>query len=179
VAANLPEDSIIVNVQGDEPMISPETIDRAVDALIQDDSADISTTFEPITSLGELLNGNNVKVVLGDRGYAVHFSRSPMPWPREASLRYGGDPNRAIREEPDLLVNYRKHTGLYVYRRDFLLKFARLRPSALERIESLEQLRAIENGYQIYVARVDERSVEVDTVEDLRRAEKFLKRRSN
>jgi 3-deoxy-manno-octulosonate cytidylyltransferase (CMP-KDO synthetase) len=108
VAGSMPDGSIIVNVQGDEPMISPDTIDAAVTALIDDPQADMSTTCEPITDKWcELLNGNVVKVVVGDNGYAQHFSRSPMPWPREASLRYGGDPNKAIENEPDLLQNYR------------------------------------------------------------------------
>ena len=100
VAKGLPQGSIIVNVQGDEPVISPATIDAAVNALLHDPQADMATTCEPLESLGDLLNGNNVKVVIGDAGYAIHFSRSPMPWPRDASLRHGGDPNRAIEEEP-------------------------------------------------------------------------------
>ena len=174
VAENLPEGSIIVNVQGDEPTISPNTIDKAVEALINDENADIATTCEPIGSLWELLNGNVVKVVIGDRGYALHFSRSPMPWPREASLRYGGDPNRAIEEEPELLSNFRKHTGLYVYRREYLLKFTKLPQSKLEKIEMLEQLRALENGAKIRVVEVEETSIGVDTAEDLERVRKIL-----
>ena len=103
VAASLPKGSIIVNVQGDEPLISPKTIDRAVEALIADDAADMSTTWEPIESLGDLLNGNNVKLTVDDNGNALYFSRSPFPWPRDASLRYNGDPNVAIETEPELL----------------------------------------------------------------------------
>ncbi len=169
VAEHLPEDSIIVNVQGDEPTISPNVIDAAVEALLADPTADIATTCEPVTSLGELLNGNNVKVVVGDAGYALHFSRSPMPWPREASLRYGGDPNQAIEEEPDLLSNFRKHTGLYVYRREYLLKFTKLPQTRLERFEMLEQLRALENGAKIRVVDVTESSIGVDTQGDYER----------
>lgn len=168
VAKALPEGSIIVNVQGDEPLISPATIDRAVKALLRDDAADIATTCEPIESLGELLNGNNVKVVTGDLGYAIHFSRSPMPWPREASLRYGGDPNRAIEHEPELLLNFRKHTGLYVYRREYLLKFTQMSQTRLEKFEMLEQLRALENGAKIRVVDAAARSIGVDTEEDLK-----------
>ena len=174
VAENLPEGSIIVNVQGDEPTISPNTIDRAVEALINDENADIATTCEPIGSLWELLNGNVVKVVIGDRGYALHFSRSPMPWPREASLRYGGDPNRAIEEEPELLSNFQKHTGLYVYRREYLLEFTKMPQTRLEQFEMLEQLRALENGAKIRVVEVDETSIGVDTAEDLERVRKIL-----
>lgn len=169
VAESLPEDSIVVNVQGDEPLISPDVIDAAVNALISDPMAEMTTTCEPITSLGELLNGNAVKVVVGDKGYALHFSRSPMPWPREASLRYGGDPNQAIEEEPELLLNFRKHTGLYVYRRDYLLKFTKMPQTRLEQFEMLEQLRALENGAKIRVVDVTESSIGVDTIEDLER----------
>ena len=174
VAENLPEGSIIVNVQGDEPTISPNTIDKAVEALINDENADIATTCEPIGSLWELLSGNVVKVVIGDTGYALHFSRSPMPWPREASLRYGGDPNHAIEEEPDLLSNFRKHTGLYVYRREYLLEFTKMPQTRLEQFEMLEQLRALENGAKIRVVEVDETSIGVDTAEDLERVRKIL-----
>ena len=102
----------------------------------------MSTTWEPIESLSDLLNGNNVKVVVGDNGYPLYFSRSPVPWPREAALRHEGDPNKAIEEEPDLLKNYKKHTGLYVYRREYLLKFTKLPQTRLEHYEMLEQLRS-------------------------------------
>jgi 3-deoxy-manno-octulosonate cytidylyltransferase (CMP-KDO synthetase) len=176
IAKDLPEGSIIVNVQGDEPLISPLTIEAAVDALIADSSADISTICEPIGSLWELLNGNNVKVVIGDNGYALHFSRSPMPWPREASLRYGGDPNQAIEEEPELLSNFKKHTGLYVYRREYLLEFTKLPQTRLEKLEMLEQLRALENGAKIRVVEAAASSIGVDTAEDLERVRGILDR---
>lgn len=175
VAETLPADSIIVNVQGDEPLISPGTIDAAVMALADDPQADMATTCEPITDQwNELLNGNVVKVVVGDAGYAVYFSRSPFPFPREASLRHGGDPGRAINEEPDLLSIFRKHTGLYVYRREYLLKFARLAQTRLERLEMLEQLRALENGARIRVVEAKTGSIGVDTAEDLERVRRIL-----
>ncbi len=166
VAASLPPHSIIVNVQGDEPLISPKTIDAAVESLVDDPEADIATTCEPIASLQELSNGNVVKVVVSDRGYAIHFSRSPMPYPRDASLRYGGDPNIAIIEEPELLSLFRKHTGLYVYRREYLLRLSKLPPTTLERIEMLEQLRAIEDGARIRVVSSVGSSIGIDTRED-------------
>jgi 3-deoxy-manno-octulosonate cytidylyltransferase (CMP-KDO synthetase) len=175
VAESLPENSIIVNVQGDEPIISPETIDRAVSALLDDDAADMSTTWEPIESLGDLLSGNNVKVAVGENDYALYFSRSPLPWPREASLRHGGDPNDAIEEEPELLQNYKKHTGLYVYRREYLLKFTKMLPTWLEQYEMLEQLRALENGARIKVVKAAGRSIGVDTQEDYERVCALLK----
>ena len=169
VARTLPEGAIIVNVQGDEPLIAPETIDAAVRALVDDAEAQMSTTFEPISSLSELLNGNVVKVVISDAGYAVYFSRSPMPFPRDASLRYDGDPNRAIREEPELMSFFRKHTGLYVYRREYLLRLSKLPPTQLENIEMLEQLRALEDGAKIRVVAAAASSIGVDTREDYER----------
>jgi 3-deoxy-manno-octulosonate cytidylyltransferase (CMP-KDO synthetase) len=179
VANSLPDGSIIVNVQGDEPVISPETINRAVEALLNDDLADLSTTCEPITGLWELLNGNNVKVVVGDNGYAIYFSRSPMPWPREASLRFGGDLNQAIEEEPGLLTNFRKHTGLYVYRREYLLKFTKMAQTWLEKFEMLEQLRALENGAKIRVVDAVGESIGVDTQEDLERVRTIIEAKAS
>ena len=173
-ARDLPETSVIVNVQGDEPLISPESIDRAVNAILESD-ADIVTLWEPIRSKGsELLNGNVVKVVYGDDGYALYFSRSPMPFPREAALRCGGDPGRAIDDEPELLNNFRKHVGLYVYRRKYLLEYTKLPPTRLERIEMLEQLRALENGAKIKMVEAASRSVGVDTREDFERVQDII-----
>lgn len=175
VAANLPAGSIIVNIQGDEPIISHATIDRAVEALLGDDQADMATSCEPITRLhGELLNGNVVKVLIDDKGYARHFSRSPMPFPRDASLRYDGDPGRALEAEPELMSIFRKHTGLYVYRREYLLRFTKLPQTRLEQIESLEQLRALEDGARIRVVESSGRSIGVDTAEDFRRVKDLI-----
>ena len=175
VAADLPAGSIVVNVQGDEPMISPETIDSAIDALIGDENADMSTTCEPITSVhGELLNGNVVKVVIDDNGYARHFSRSPMPFPLDASLRYGGDPGRALEAEPELMSIFRKHTGIYAYRREYLLRLAKLPQTRLEQIESLEQIRALEDGAKIRVVEAAGRSIGVDTLEDFERVKDLI-----
>jgi len=169
VAATLPEGSVVVNVQGDEPLIAPETIDAGVTALIRDADAVMATTSEPIARLAELLNGNVVKVVVGDSGYAVHFSRSPMPFPRDAALRYDGDPNRALVEEPHLLSMFRKHTGLYVYRREYLLRISRRPQTKLEKIEMLEQLRALEDVAKIRVVEAAGSSIGVDTQEDYER----------
>lgn len=174
VAERVPEGSVVVNVQGDEPVISPDTIDAAVNAILSDDTTDIATTSEPIDDTGELWNGNVVKVVTGDTGYAIYFSRSPMPFPRDASLRHGGDPNRALVEEPELMSIFRKHTGLYVYRREYLLKFSRLPQTKLEQVEMLEQLRALEYGARIRVVDAVARSIGVDTAEDLERVRTIL-----
>ena len=166
VAAELSDAEIIVNVQGDEPLISPETIEQAIDEMAKDSAAGIVTTWEPIESLEELLNFDNVKVVVGDNGYALYFSRSPMPFPRDAFLRHG-DPNEALMFEPELLSNYRKHTGLYVYRREVLLQFTRWPQTRLEKYEGLEQLRALEHGVKIRVIKAAASSIGVDTQEDL------------
>lgn len=174
VAAGLPEGSIVVNVQGDEPLIAPPTIDAAVNALLRDKSADMATTSEPIEELGELLNFNNVKVVVAKSGYALYFSRSPMPFPRDASLRHDGDPNRALVEEPELMSIFRKHTGLYVYRREYLLRFTKLPQTKLERLESLEQLRALEDGAKIRIVDAVGKSIGVDTKDDLERVRQVL-----
>ena len=167
VAQELPEGSIIVNVQGDEPVISPATIDQAVRALISDPSAEMATTFEKIESIEDLLNPNIVKIAVGENGNAVYFSRLPIPFPREEAMRHG-DLVSALRHEPELLKTFHKHTGLYVYRREFLLEFTKMRPTQLERSEVLEQLRALENGARIKAVESKSRSIGVDTEADLK-----------
>jgi 3-deoxy-manno-octulosonate cytidylyltransferase (CMP-KDO synthetase) len=171
VAESLSPGTIIVNVQGDEPMISSLTIDKAVKALLSDSHADIATTSEPITDLDDIKNGNVVKVVTNSDGYALYFSRSPVPYPRQAMQSTNGSGNA------DLLKYFRKHSGLYVYRREYLLKFTRLPPSRLEQIEMLEQLRALEDGARIKVVEVDERSIGVDTQGDLERVRRLVEER--
>lgn len=159
---------VIVNVQGDEPLISPRTIERAIDALAADTGAVVSTTCEPITDAADVLSPDVVKVVLDERGYALYFSRAPVPFPREAARRHGSL-EAALAREPALVAGFRKHTGLYVYRRDFLLEYARLPQGTLEREESLEQLRILERGARIRVVEVEESSIGVDTEADLAR----------
>jgi 3-deoxy-manno-octulosonate cytidylyltransferase (CMP-KDO synthetase) len=166
VAHDLPHGSIVVNVQGDEPLILPETIDRAVEAMINSD-ADIVTTSEPIDNVDDIFDSNIVKVVAGADGNALYFSRSAVPFCREASSQYGGDLRTALKSEPELLAAFRKHTGLYVYRREYLLEFTRLPRSPLEKLEMLEQLRALENGARIKVVEAAGRSIGVDTEKDL------------
>lgn len=173
VAENLPENSIIVNVQGDEPLISPRTIEKAVEAILQDDSIDIATTCELIDAAEDVLNSDIVKVVCDEKGFGLYFSRSPVPFPREAVRQYGTLEN-ALREEKNLLSLYRKHTGLYVYRREFLLKYTELNQTNLEKTELLEQLRALQNGARIKVVEVAERSIGVDTREDFERVRQIL-----
>ena len=172
VAVDLPEGSIIVNVQGDEPAISPKTIDRAVEAMLESDAL-IVTTFEPVRSLEELENPNIVKVVTNAAGRALYFSRSPMPFHREASLRHGS-PQEAVRNEPEILKHYKKHTGLYVYRREYLLEYTKMPQTELEKLEMLEQLRALENGAYIKVVESASSSIGVDTRDDLERVREML-----
>ena len=162
------ECDIVVNVQGDEPLISPDTIEVAVGALLEDEAAEVSTTSEPIETAADVLSSDVVKVVVDARGRALYFSRSPVPYPREAARRYGSLA-AALEIEPDLLGTFRKHTGLYVYRRAFLLEYARWPQTALERAESLEQLRILERGAKIRVVETDETSIGVDTPADLER----------
>ena len=175
VAENLPEDSIIVNVQGDEPLISPKTIEKAIEAILQDDSIEMATTCELIDNAKDVLSSDVVKVVCDENGFALYFSRSPIPFPREVVGKFGTLEN-ALLNEKDLFSLYRKHTGLYVYRREFLLKYTKLKQTKLEKTEMLEQLRALENGARIKVVEVSDSSIGIDTREDFERVEKNIKR---
>lgn len=177
VASNIPDAEIVVNVQGDEPMISPATIERAVDTMVHEISkpngAGIVTTWEPIESPGDLLNPDLVKVVLDGDENAIYFSRSPIPYPRDAVKRHGS-PDAALANEPELLQMFRKHTGLYVYRREVLLQFTQWPASRLEQIEALEQLRALEHGIKIKCVAACAASTGVDTFADLERVRELM-----
>jgi 3-deoxy-manno-octulosonate cytidylyltransferase (CMP-KDO synthetase) len=170
VAATL-DAEFIVNVQGDEPLIEAATIDAAIEPLIADSQIQISTTSEPISSIEDVFNPNVVKVVAGADGFALYFSRSPVPHVRL-------DPRltleQALRRETALLSNYRKHSGLYAYRSQFLQQFARMEPSRLERLECLEQLRALENGFRIRVVKVGHAAIGVDTEQDYERVKRLV-----
>jgi 3-deoxy-manno-octulosonate cytidylyltransferase (CMP-KDO synthetase) len=166
----------LVNVQGDLPFIHAETIARAVAPMRRNPAVPMGTVCTPIYSAEEWRNPNIVKVLVNRAGFALYFSRAPIPFIRQDAVEASG--KTRARGMGRRLWGYRR-LGLYVYRRDFLLKFARLRPTALERIESLEQLRALENGYRIYVAEVDERSIEVDTPADLRNAARYWTARAH
>jgi 3-deoxy-manno-octulosonate cytidylyltransferase (CMP-KDO synthetase) len=170
VAAKIPEAEIIVNVQGDEPMISPQTIEKAVDVMAAElrkpNGAGITTTWEPIETTADLLDPDLVKVVIDDDDNALYFSRSVVPFPRDAVKRYGSL-EIALEEEPELLKLFRKHTGLYVYRRDVLLEFTKWPQTQLEQIEALEQLRALAHGVKIKVVEACTPSTGVDTLADL------------
>jgi 3-deoxy-manno-octulosonate cytidylyltransferase (CMP-KDO synthetase) len=156
---------IIVNVQGDEPLIDGRIVDRAIRPLLVDPTLPMTTLMTPIDSIEEWVDPNVVKLVTDQRGFALYFSRSPIPFPRDLpTLKLISQPPRQRRVLPRGIY---RHIGVYVYRRDFLLKFARMRPTPLETLEKLEQLRVLEHGYQIRVFRVDYKPLHVDTPEDL------------
>ena len=155
VAAGLDCD-LIVNVQGDEPLIEPDTIDAAIEPFRDDADLLMSTISTRILHNDALADPNVVKVVSDVRGFALYFSRSPIPYPRGAR------------------TSSYKHLGLYVYRREFLRRIAALAPTALERSESLEQLRVLENGFAIKVVETRHDSIGVDTPEDLERVRRQL-----
>jgi 3-deoxy-manno-octulosonate cytidylyltransferase (CMP-KDO synthetase) len=165
----------LVNVQGDLPFIRSDTIVRAIRPLKRDRTIPMGTVCTAIYEENEWRNANVVKVLIDRAGFALYFSRSPIPFVRNGAFV----PSRKKSMRPNRRLWGYRHLGLYVYRRDFLLKFARLRPTVLEQIESLEQLRALENGYRIYVTEVEEPGIEVDTPEDLEIAERYLKAQLN
>lgn len=175
--ADLSADSIVVNVQADEPLISPATISAAVDAIKADRHADIVSTYESIANYRDVLDPGVVKVVLDSAGYALYFSRSPIPYLRDEALAAGGL-EEALRGSPELLSRYKKHTGLYVYRNEYLQRMTAMSHSELENSEMLEQLRALQNGARIKVIEAAGTSVGVDTDEDLSRVREILEARA-
>ena len=156
--ASAEDAAIVVNIQGDEPLIDPNAIDIAILPLVHDSSVVMSTLKKRIEDPREVTDPNVVKVVTNQSGDAIYFSRSPIPFVRDAGTR---------------AVCF-KHIGLYVYRRDFLLNYSTLPIGPLETAERLEQLRALENGYAIRVVETDYESVGVDTPEDLERVSRLV-----
>jgi 3-deoxy-manno-octulosonate cytidylyltransferase (CMP-KDO synthetase) len=156
------ESEIIVNVQGDEPLIPPALIRQVARLLEQHPRSDIATLATPIESLAEFLNPNAVKVVTDDQGRALYFSRAPIPWNRD------GASNGLTSQR--VFAGARRHVGIYGYRVGALLRVAGLTPTELETTERLEQLRALENGLEIRVADAAERpGPDVNTAEDFER----------
>lgn len=158
-AQNLSAD-IIVNIQGDEPLMPPENIDAVARPLLEDASLPMSSLMCPATD-EEKDKPTVVKVVVDRMGNALYFSRSRIPYPREPSAP---------------AITY-KHLGIYAYRRDFLLQYAAMEPTPLEQMEMLEQLRVLENGYRIRMVRVEQTSIGVDTEEDLNRVRAIIAQR--
>jgi len=154
------DDHIVVNVQGDEPLIPPVVIDQVARNLAAQPDAGIATLCVPIDELEELVNPNAVKVVFGVGGMALYFSRATIPWPREAFAQ-------GARAMPGAGEWYR-HIGIYAYRTGFLHRYVSWEPAPLERLEQLEQLRALHHGVGIHVAPAAEPvPAGVDTPEDL------------
>ena len=157
VARAFPGFDVIINVQGDEPLIEPSVIDQLAAAFAEEPDL-LMATLKTRADEAEYNNPNAVKVVTGLNDYALYFSRSLLPYPRVRSENF----------------NVYKHIGIYAYRRDFLLTYAALAPTPLEKAESLEQLRALEHGYRIKVLETGFKPVGVDTPEDLEKVRAIL-----
>ena len=157
VALNYPDVDVIVNVQGDEPMLTPQVIDALAEAFIKDEKLTMAT-LKTLMDPEEYDNPNVVKVVTDLHDYALYFSRSLLPYRRKKTEDF-----KAY-----------KHIGIYAYRRDFLLQYAALEPTCLEQIESLEQLRVLENGFKIKVLNTDFHGIGIDTQEDLEAVNKIF-----
>ena len=155
---------LIVNIQGDEPLIDPDVIDQLVVLMKENPAAPVGTLVKKIEDAENLINPNIPKVVVDKDFYALYFSRSIIPFHRDRA-----DQRKWIRNE-----KYYQHIGLYIYRREFLLKFVKLPMSNLERIERLEQLRILENGYKIKVALTETDSIGVDVPSDIDRVISYV-----
>ena len=160
VAAGYTDMDVIINVQGDEPLIEPSLIDDLVMAFEAEPDLQMATVATPMEDEEEQRDPNNVKVVFDKNRYALYFSRSLMPYPRIKTA-----------------VKVYKHIGIYAYRRKFLLEYARMMPTPLEKTESLEQLRALENGYRIKVIPTNAHFVGVDTAEDLAKVNEIFRKK--
>lgn len=157
----LPADTLVVNVQGDEPLVPPELINQVAQTLADNAACAISTVAVPINDAAEINNPNVVKVVLNRSNEALYFSRATIPFVR--------DP------DAELAVTHLRHLGIYAYRADFLQAYTRLEPAPPEQAEALEQLRALWNGYRIAVHTASEAPpAGVDTAEDLERVRRIL-----
>jgi len=169
---------VVVNIQGDEPLIHHAMIDSLANTLLEDKEIPMATIIKKITKKEELLNPNVVKVVTDKEGYALYFSRSPIPYFRKDEEHHSmldvaswfsdqsADPSKN---------SYYKHIGIYAYTKDFLFTYTNLPKSKLEESEKLEQLRALENGYKIKTVETEFDTVGVDTPEDVKKVEEMLK----
>lgn len=166
---------IVVNIQGDEPLIDPCTIDDAVELLSKDSEAGMSTLKAPIHELEDIWNPNVVKVLTDQCGYAIYFSRAPIPYPRVKEMT-GSSIQEILRKHPRLAKHFFRHIGLYAYRSEFLARFTKWEPSPLELLEDLEQLRAIEHGVKIKVGIASAAPIGIDTPEDLEKIRRMLDR---
>ncbi|HKN76934.1 MAG TPA: 3-deoxy-manno-octulosonate cytidylyltransferase [Candidatus Acidoferrum sp.] len=153
---------VFVNVQGDEPLLDPVAVDTAIAALLEEPASAIATVATPIKTPADIMDPNVVKTVLDFDSNGLYFSRAPIPWVRDTASK--------------IQVRHLKHLGLYVFQRDALLEYPTLPQGELERIEQLEQLRWLENGWKIRVAEVEHDAVSVDVPEDVARVEKLLQK---
>ena len=151
---------VFVNVQGDEPLLDPAAVDTAVNSLLEEPAAAIATVAVLIRTPGDIMDPNVVKTVLDFEDNALYFSRAPLPWVRDSAAKTH--------------ARHLKHLGLYVFQRDALLEYPTLPQGELERIEQLEQLRWLENGWKIRVAEVEHDAVSVDVPEDITKVESLL-----
>ena len=158
VASKYAEVDVIINVQGDEPLIDPKVIDELAQEFLNDTALQMASVMS-IMDTEDYQNPNVVKVVTDLNNNALYFSRSLLPYPRVAGK-----------------VNVYKHIGIYAYKKDFLLKFAKLEPTPLEQSESLEQLRALENGYKIKMIKTKAKFIGVDSIEDLQTVNELLRK---
>jgi 3-deoxy-manno-octulosonate cytidylyltransferase (CMP-KDO synthetase) len=159
VAAHVAGD-VFVNVQGDEPLLDPAAVDAAISSMLEEPQASIATVATPVKTPGDIMDPNVVKTVVDFDGNALYFSRAPIPWVRDTANK--------------IQVRHLKHLGLYVFQREALLEYPTLPQGELERIEQLEQLRWMENGWKIRVAEVEHDAVSVDVPADVERVEKLL-----
>lgn len=148
---------VIVNIQGDEPLIEPDMINSIIDSFIEDNTIPMSTLKYKLTDMTEIENPNAVKVVTDKNDFAIYFSRSVIPYPRNLNMD-----------------NYYKHVGIYGYKRDFVMEYAKMESTPLELSESLEQLRVLENGYKIKVLETPYKIIGVDTQEELERVREYI-----
>jgi 3-deoxy-manno-octulosonate cytidylyltransferase (CMP-KDO synthetase) len=152
---------VYVNVQGDEPLIDPGTIDAVVSEMLEDETVQVATPCSAIRQPNDIMDPNITKVVRDFDGNAIYFSHAPIPWVRD--------------KDRPVAVKHWKHIGLYAFRREALLEFPTLPPGELERVEQLEQLRWIENGFRIRVVETEYDAVSVDVPEDIARVEQLLR----
>lgn len=157
VAKHYEDYDVIINVQGDEPLINPEMIDSLIKPFVEDEKLQMATLKYKLDNLEDIDNPNNVKVICDKDDFAIYFSRCPIPFRRNLNM--------------DI---YYKHVGVYGYKRDFVIDFAKMPQTPIEKSESLEQLRVLENGYKIKVVETDHKILGVDTVEDLKKVNDFV-----
>lgn len=170
------DNEIIVNVQGDEPQIDPEIINRVAQNLSDNEDASISTVAVPLRESQEFLNPNIVKVVLDNNNMALYFSRAPIPWPRDGFMGQEFS-DLKLQELTGINQNFYRHIGIYAYTAGFVKEYVKIPQSDLEKTEALEQLRALSHGYRISVLLADNAGGSgVDTQDDYDRVKEIIER---